>query len=300
MSTHTLDLLHLGVPEAIASALLEAGDGRFALVDPGPGSTLPTLLARLAEHGCSLPQLGWIFVSHVHLDHAGAAGELAERSGAQVLAHPRAARHLLDPTRLLASAERIYGEAMPRLWGAMRPVPAGQLRVLEDGEEVRCGALRLRAIEAPGHARHQHAYLSDRGELFPGDAAAIRLPGQRTLMPATAPPEIDLEAWAHTLTRFEALPIEALHLPHFGVKHDVAPHFARLREALPRWAATVQRGLELAEDDDALAARLAAALRAELSAEGVDEGGIERALRAAGPRMCAVGLRRALQPPASG
>jgi glyoxylase-like metal-dependent hydrolase (beta-lactamase superfamily II) len=296
VSVTTLDLHHLGVAEAIASYLIDVGDGRFALVDPGPGSTLTTLVSALEGLGWSLEQLSWIFVSHVHLDHAGAAGALAQRSGAQVLAHPRAARHLLDPSRLIGSATRIYGDAMDSLWGPMLPVPEGQLRVLAADEEVRCGSLTLRAIEAPGHAHHQHAYHLSDGSLFPGDAAAIRLPGQLTLMPATAPPEIDLEAWGATLTRFEALDLSALCLPHFGVKHDVAEHLARLREALPRWASWIQSGIELGEDDDALAKRLEAGLRSELTAEGVHSDGIERAIRAAGPNMCAVGLRRALRP----
>jgi glyoxylase-like metal-dependent hydrolase (beta-lactamase superfamily II) len=178
----------------------------------------------------------------------------------------------------------------------MLPVPEGQLRVLSVDEVVELGALRLRAIEAPGHANHQHAYLSAEGALFPGDAAAIRLPGQRTLMPATAPPEIDLPAWSRTLERFEAARVTTLYLPHFGPVRDVAEHFARLRAALAGWAALIRAGIAAGEDNHALAARLEASLRSELRAEGASAEASERAIRAAGPMMCALGLRRALTP----
>jgi glyoxylase-like metal-dependent hydrolase (beta-lactamase superfamily II) len=291
---HTLDLHHDGVPHAIAAHALELGEGAFALVDPGPGATLPRLEAALAESGLDLQGLAAILVSHVHLDHAGAAGALARRTRARVYVHPRAARHLADPTRLMASATRVYGDRMDALWGAMEPVPADQLRVVEDGEAIDLGPHRVRALAAPGHANHQHAWLLADGRAFPGDAAAIRLPGQRVLMPATAPPEIDLIAWPRTLDALAAARLDALHLPHFGPVDDVADHLARLRAALIAWADVVRAGIAAGEDDDALAARLDRFLRAELAADGVPADAADRAVRAAGPRMCAVGLRRAL------
>jgi len=291
---HTLDLRHLGVAEAIASYLVPLDAGAFALVDPGPGSTLPRLEAAVADAGFELGALAAILVTHVHLDHAGAAGALAARTGARVVAHPRAAPHLTDPSRLLASARRVYGDRMDELWGPLEPVPTERLRVVAGGERVSVGSRAFQVIEAPGHAYHQHAYLLDDGALFPGDAAAIRLPGQRAIMPATAPPEIDLDAWNVTLDAFEAAGPALLLLPHFGPKTDVADHLARLRAALPAWAAVVRSGLDLGEDDAALADRLEAYLRAELAAEGVPPEAIDRNLRATGSRMCAVGLRRAL------
>ena len=292
--THLLDLHHLGVPEAIACYLIPLGDGAFALADPGPGSTLPRLEAAIAEAGIELDGLATVLVSHVHLDHAGAAGALAARTGAMVVAHPRAAPHLADPTRLMTSARRVYGARLDELWGPMEPVPADQLRVVEDGETIALGARRARAIAAPGHADHQHAYLLDDGRLLTGDALAIRLPGQRTLMPATAPPEIDLAAWDRTLDAIEALAPTQLLMPHFGVKEDVAEHVARLRAALPAWAQLVHTGIELEENDRAVADRLEAYLRAELADEGTPLEAADRAIRAAGPLMCVLGLRRAL------
>jgi glyoxylase-like metal-dependent hydrolase (beta-lactamase superfamily II) len=194
----------------------------------------------------------------------------------------------------MASATRVYGDRMEALWGAMEPVPADQLRVLEDGEAVAIGPHRVRALAAPGHANHQHAWLLDDGRAFPGDAAAIRLPGQRVLMPATAPPEIDLVAWPRTLDALAATRPDALHLPHFGPVTDVADHLTRLRTALVAWADVARAGIAAGEDDAALAARLERFLRAELAADGVPAEGADRAVRAAGPHMCAVGLRRAL------
>lgn len=296
---HTLDLHHLGVPEAIAAHLLELGDDHFALIDPGPESTLATLLNALSDAGFTPAGLRAVLVTHVHLDHAGAAGALATRYGARVYAHPRAAPHLLNPSRLLASATRIYGAQLRTLWGTMTPVPAAQLVVLEAEERLTLGREQLRALPAPGHANHQYAYLTHDGALFPGDAAAIRLPGQQTLMPATAPPEIDLAAWQATLTRFTTSTPSAMYLPHFGPVTEVAEHLARLRDALPKWAELIRAGLTAHEDNHALAARLETQLRADLHAEGVPAPGIERAIRAAGPLMCALGLRRALSNEAS-
>jgi glyoxylase-like metal-dependent hydrolase (beta-lactamase superfamily II) len=299
---HLLDLHHVGVAETIAGYLVALDDGAFALVDPGPGSTLPRLEAAVAAAGHDLAALTTVLVSHVHLDHAGAAGTLARRTGATVVAHPRAAPHLADPTRLLGSARRVYGAAMEELWGAMEPVPPGQLRIVEDGERIELGRRHVRVIEAPGHAYHQHAYLLDDGRLFPGDATAIRLPPLRTLMPATAPPEIDLDAWERTLDRIEAAAPSQLLLPHFGPigaalgpDAAVADHLARLRAALGAWAAVVRTGIEEGERDAEIADRLEAYLRAEMAAEGAPPDATERAIRAAGPHMCAVGLRRALQ-----
>ncbi len=293
---HALDLHHGGVPQAIAAHALELGGGAFVLVDPGPGATRPRLEAALAETGLDLEGLQAILVSHVHLDHAGAAGALARRSGATVYAHPRAARHLLDPARLMASATRVYGDRMDALWGAMEPVPPDQLRVVEDGERFALGRHRVRALDAPGHAGHQHAWLLADGRAFPGDAAAIRLPGQRVLMPATAPPEIDLVAWPRTLDALAAARLDVLHLPHFGPVPDVAEHLEMLRTALVAWADVARAGIAAGEDDAALATRLERFLRAELAAAGVPAEGVDRAVRAAGPKMCAVGLRRALAP----
>ena len=194
----------------------------------------------------------------------------------------------------MASATRVYGDRMDALWGPMEPVPADLLRVVEDGEAFALGAHRVRALAAPGHAGHQHAWLLADGRAFPGDAAAIRLPGQSVLMPATAPPEIDLVAWPRTLDALAAARLDALHLPHFGPVDDVADHLARLRAALDAWADVARTGIAAGEDDDALAARLERFLRAELAAAGVPQEGADRAIRAAGPKMCAVGLRRAL------
>ncbi|MDF1521390.1 MAG: MBL fold metallo-hydrolase [Trueperaceae bacterium] len=298
-----IDLHHAGVPEMIAAHALDLGDGTFALVDPGPGATLPRLEAGLAELGLELDALGAILVSHVHLDHAGAAGALAGRSGATVYAHPRAAIHLADPSRLLASATRVYGDLMDALWGPMEPVPEAQLRVAEDGEAFVLGRHRVHALAAPGHAGHQHAWLLGDGRAFPGDAASIRLPGQDVIMPATAPPEIDLEAWPRTLDALAAARLDALHLPHFGVRGGpagggadaVLEHLERVRTALQAWTDVARAGIAAGEDDAALAARLERFLRAELAAAGVPAEGADRAIRAAIPRMCAVGLRRALR-----
>ena len=297
----TVDLHFQGERGAIAAHLWPLAQGGFAVVDPGPGSTLPRLVEGMRHAGFDPADLRAILVSHVHLDHAGAAGALAQRTGATVIAHPRAASHLIDPSRLWRSAQRVYGDAMEHLWGGMESVPAEQVRVVAGGERVTIAGTRVHVIEAPGHARHQHAYASDDGDLFPGDACAIRFPGSRVIVPATAPPEIDLHAWPATLAAFAEAGIRTAWLPHFGAivgEGAVRDHLERVRVGLIVWSELVTSALALGEEAAAIADRLEAFIRRSFAVEGMDALA-ERGVRSAGPRMSVDGLVRALAPRAS-
>ncbi|MEJ7655069.1 MAG: MBL fold metallo-hydrolase, partial [Chloroflexia bacterium] len=228
-TTETLDLHFQGRPHAIASFLL-SGDGEAALIESGPGSTLTALMRGLAASGVEPELVTKILLTHIHLDHAGAAGELTELlPNAVVYVHGIGAPHLLDPSRLLRSAERIYGDQMDPLWGTMHPVPEKRLVVLEDGDVVEAAGRTLRAIYTPGHASHHVAFHdADAGVLFAGDVAGVRLPGLDRVMPPTPPPELNLELWSESINRMLALDLNTLYLTHFGPVHNVADHLDEL------------------------------------------------------------------------
>lgn len=237
-----IDLHHLGHARVIGSWLL----GDELLIDPGPESCLPTLLDGLdgAE-----PQV--IALTHIHLDHAGATGSLLRRfPDAEVWVHPRGARHLIDPSKLLASATRLYGaENMQRLWGEVLPVPAERIRevggqgkptdaaVGEETLESPSGALgEIRVAYTPGHASHHVAYLhEDSGTVFSGDVGGVRIAPEGPVLAPTPPPDIDLSAWRVSLERIESWQPQAIVPTHFGRYEDVAEHLGQLRERLDEW-----------------------------------------------------------------
>ncbi len=265
---HTLDLHFHDIAEAIAVFLVEAPGGPL-LVETGPGSAVPALVARLAEHGYAPADIRHALVTHIHLDHAGAAGWLA-RQGTRIYVHPVGAPHLVDPSRLLASAARIYCDRMGWLWGETLPVPAEQVTVLADGEAINLCGLAITPIDTPGHAGHHFAYRV--GDLaFAGDAAGVRLPGQRLVALPAPPPEFDLDAWDHSLDRLQGLGLARLYLTHFGAFDDVAPHLAELRELLHDSAAFVRAALDEGLERDALVLRYTAWNRARAEGLGVPE-----------------------------
>lgn len=228
-----IDLGFQGQAEVIASYVVR-GPGGAALVETGPGSTLPQLEAGLARLGLGWEDIGDVLLTHIHLDHAGAAGWIARRSGARVHVHHLGAPHLADPSRLLASAQRIYGDLMAPLWGEFLAVPAEQLHILHDNDVIEAAGRRFLALDTPGHAYHHMAYLGD-GLCFTGDVAGVCLPGFRHIRLPTPPPEFDLPAWKASLARLKALKPDRLLLTHFGpVAAEVQAHLqgveARLDE----------------------------------------------------------------------
>lgn len=212
MEIYTLDLTYQHVPQSIA-AYLVIGAGAV-LVETGPGSTRDTLANQLAAHGVAIPDLQAAFVTHIHLDHAGAAGWLAQQ-GVPVFVHPVGAPHLVDPSKLLASAGRIYGDQMNTLWGETLAAPADKVTAVGDGESIRVAGLSFTAVDTPGHAWHHHTWrLGDIG--FTGDAAGIRIGGMEYVDLPAPPPEFKLEAWLQTLDRLQAARFETLYPTHFG------------------------------------------------------------------------------------
>jgi glyoxylase-like metal-dependent hydrolase (beta-lactamase superfamily II) len=190
----------LGAEEIIASFLL-LGEDSAAIVETGPTTCLDSLTGGFKEHGVAFEDIDQVFLTHIHLDHAGASGHLAELlPNATFYVHEVGRPHLVDPSKLWKSATRIYGERMDELWGETCPVPEDRLVVLSGGEELEAAGGVLAAHYTPGHACHHLAYLEpDSGALFAGDVAGIRLPGQSYVRPPTPPPEIDLEAWVRSI-----------------------------------------------------------------------------------------------------
>jgi glyoxylase-like metal-dependent hydrolase (beta-lactamase superfamily II) len=236
-----IDLRFGGRERVIGVYLLETDDGP-ALFDCGPTTCVERLKEGLAERGLALSDLRHLLLSHIHLDHAGAAGVLVrEHPGLRVHVSEVGAPHLVDPERLQRSARRLYGADFDTLWGELAPVPERNLDVV--GRDV----LGLECFPSPGHAKHHVCYVDRGGTLYAGDAAGVRIPPSRFVMPPTPPPEIDLEAWDATLDDLERRAPERLALIHFGVVAEPAPHLTELRRRLHEWAAIVEHGASEAE-----------------------------------------------------
>jgi glyoxylase-like metal-dependent hydrolase (beta-lactamase superfamily II) len=215
-----IDVMHLGRPHVIGC--WQVGE---ALVDPGPESSVSNVLEALGEER---PRA--LLLTHIHLDHAAATGALVRRwPDLEVYVHERGAPHLIDPSKLLASAERLYGAQMERLWGEIVPVPEANVHALSGGERV----LGMRIAYTPGHASHHVCYLHEEsGTAFVGDVAAVRLPGVDLIVPPTPPPDIDVETWEESIGVVESWQPERLALTHFASVDDPAPHLAKVRERL--------------------------------------------------------------------
>lgn len=262
-----LDTLHQHEPGVIASYLLQGDDG-LALVDVGAGITIEQLLRGVRAAGYRPEDIRHVVLTHIHLDHAGATGALVRLAPtARVYVHPLGAPHLIDPTKLLASAHRIYGAEMETLWGTLEPVPADRIVEVADGQTLQVGGRRLTALHTPGHAVHHIAYLDPAaGALFAGDVAGVRLEGVDYVRPPTPPPDLSLEDWSASLARLRGLEIRTLYLPHFGVVRAVGPHLNALEERLYGWGERVVAGLRAGRTDEELATELAAGWEPELRA----------------------------------
>ena len=259
-----IDLVFLGRPHAIATGVIRGG-GRLALVDPGPTSCLHTLEQGLQDTGARLEEVDSLLLTHIHLDHAGATGTILRRyPHIEVFVHARGAPHMIDPARLLASATRLYGDRMDRLWGAVEPVPADRVIVLEGGERVEAGGRTFDVAYTPGHASHHVSYFdASSGIAFVGDTAGVCIDGGYVL-PPTPPPDIDLESWEASVDRIEAWSPSTLFLTHFGPAPTVRPHLQLLMEHLRVTSELVRATLFESGSDEDRSARFAERLRREL------------------------------------
>ena len=246
-----LDLDFYNTTGVIASVILH-GPGGAAIIDPGPSSTLPALRAGLERAGIALADVRTILLTHIHLDHAGATGTLVRENPAlRVYVHEKGAPHMVDPSKLMASATRLWGHEMDRLWGDMRPVPAENLIVLRGGEQITAGGRDLDVAYTPGHASHHVSYFSaDTGIAFVGDTAGVRLQAGRFIMPPTPPPDIDLEAWQESIARISAWHPDTLFITHFGPYAPVAAHLTEMADHLTLTSGLVKASLVREGTDD--------------------------------------------------
>jgi len=260
-----IDVKFQGVPRVIATAVLQAPGG-VALVDPGPSSTLPALRADLQRAGITIADVTALLLTHIHLDHAGATGTLVrENPRIRVLVHEKGAPHMIDPVRLLASAARLYGDDMDRLWGEFLPVPAPAIDVLRGGERITAGGRDLEVAYTPGHASHHVSYFNrETGVAFVGDTAGIRLVPGGHVLAATPPPDVDLDAWAGSLRLIDRWGADTLFLTHFGPSSPSAPHLRALAESLELTSGLVKESLARDGTDEDREAQFCEAIRREL------------------------------------
>jgi len=263
------------------------------LVETGSQSSVPVLLHALEELGLGPADLAGVAVTHIHLDHAGGVGDVARAfPAATVYVHPKGARHLADPARLVSSASRVYGTLLDSLYGRLDPTPSERIQVLEDGDEITVSARRvLRAVDSPGHAKH-HVGLhdSDSGILFAGDAVGVRLPDAGVLRPSTPPPDFDLDLALGSLRRFAERRPSGLALAHYGLLHNPDDLLAEAETTLRAWADTAEQAYREGRD-------IAAALADRFDADMADVAPAEREKLEVmnGVHSNAAGMRRWLE-----
>lgn len=288
-SVITLDLNFQDKSQAIASYLIWDGDA-VVLVESGPGSCLAGLEAGLRTNGLPLADVTHILLTHIHLDHAGAAGRLS-RYGAQVYVHPVGAPHLLNPEKLLASATRIYGDRMDSLWGEFLPVEQSQLHVVKDAEEIVIGNLRFVALSTPGHAEHHHVYLFE-DICFSGDVGGVRIPGYPYLRVPMPPPELHIEKWRATLARLRQQKFARIAPTHFGLYDDPEWHLREVEKGLDVTERWLEATMPADPSVDELRAKFTAWMESQARDQGLDMAVLKSYELANPPGMSADGLMR--------
>jgi glyoxylase-like metal-dependent hydrolase (beta-lactamase superfamily II) len=283
-----IDLNFLDTPETIAVFLLPIPDG-YALFETGPHSTYDHLQQALSERGISVSEIRYVFLTHIHLDHAGAAWALA-KEGAQVYVHPRGYPHLLDPSRLYASAKRIYQDDMDRLWGDFRPIPEEQLHEVQDGDQFQLGGHLVTAHFTPGHAVHHIAWQVDRA-LVAGDVAGVKIQ-EGPVMPPCPPPDINLEHWKESIDRILELDLDHLWLTHFGKVTAIDSHLTALWDRLQAWAHWIRPWFEEQVPAEEIVPKFQEFVQQDLLANGVQPDELDKYEKANPSWMSVAGLLR--------
>jgi glyoxylase-like metal-dependent hydrolase (beta-lactamase superfamily II) len=288
----TLDDNWMGRARSIGTALVES-DGHRALVDPGPGSTLATLRKELRKHGLSVNDIDALLLTHIHLDHAGASGALVRENPRLALyVHKLGAPHMIDPSKLLASAARLWPDNLQQLFGDALPVSAKNLHILEGGEIIALGARKIEVAYTPGHASHHVSYFENLdGVAFVGDTTGIRVEGHSYVMPATPPPDIDLQLWDKSFQIILQRKPKRLFLTHFGFSENPAEHVAQFRERLHEWMDATENILDNARNDANALESFMSTMRAEIGAHLPPEE-VEQYVQTAGLNLSFLGLAR--------
>jgi glyoxylase-like metal-dependent hydrolase (beta-lactamase superfamily II) len=294
MKIEIIDLDFMGTESIIASFLL-MGEGTAAIVETGPTSCIERLMRGLKDNGVAPEAVDQVFLTHIHLDHSGATGNLMDLlPNATFYVHEVGYPHLVDPSKLLKSASRLYGEEnMDELWGEVRPASEDRLVKLEGGEEIETAGGLLSTHYTPGHAYHHLAFYEPQsGFLFAGDVAGVRLPGQSYVKPPTPPPEVDIEAWKGSIESIRKLEPRVLCPTHFGSYEDVERHLGELEQRLEDWLLLVEERMDKGHSQEDIAEELEAKGDAEMLREGADPEDSERYELAANYEMLVAGLMR--------
>lgn len=300
---HVLDLHFLDTPQAIAAFVIETSEGPV-LVETGPYSTFKHLQQGLQAKGFSVSDIRHVLLTHIHFDHAGAAWALAAQ-GAKIYVHPVGAKHMANPEKLVASAQRIYKEDMDRLWGAMEPVAESQLVAVKHEEELTIGNTTIKAWHTPGHAVHHIAWqvsavhtdavytgAMHMGDvLFTGDVAGVRI-NQGLVEPPCPPPDINVEAWQQSIKLIREINPQTMYLTHFGPVQDIEMHLDELEKNLLDWADWIRMKLDQHETQEEIEPEFKRYVANELKASGANDTLI-RQYEAANPSgMSVAGLMR--------
>ncbi|MGC8595973.1 MAG: MBL fold metallo-hydrolase [Candidatus Kryptoniota bacterium] len=270
MKVHVIDL-KFHASDTIAAYLIES-NSELALIETGPDSVFHNLEMELRKLGFSIYDVKKVFVTHIHLDHAGAAWHFAE-SGATIFVHPNGVRHLVDPGKLLSSAERIYKERMRELWGDVRPVSEAMVRQVIDGEKVTVGNTTIEVLDTQGHASHHNTYFVE-GNAFTGDVGGVRIKGGPVLPPTPAP-DINVELWLESIKKIRQKNPSALYPTHFGKSEDVQSYLDELETRLVEWTEWIGRKLKEGKNEDQIIVEFDSFVRESLQRSGVSNETVE-------------------------
>jgi glyoxylase-like metal-dependent hydrolase (beta-lactamase superfamily II) len=246
---HLIDALHLGRPDVICIALLECGPNELLLVDSGPESVFDAVVEGVRKLGFQPCHVRHLLASHVHLDHTGGAWRWAKEFGTDIYAHPRGAPHLINPSKLVGSAARIYGDKMGLLWGAIGNIPEDHVIAADEKAELRFGSERFRVLYTPGHAQPHNAYwLESERTVFAGDVAGVLIRGGAPI-PPFPPPDIHLESWKDSLDKIRNLKPASLHITHFGKVADPIAALDALEKRIFGWADWMKQQLRAGKSE---------------------------------------------------
>jgi glyoxylase-like metal-dependent hydrolase (beta-lactamase superfamily II) len=288
---YLIDALHLGRPNVISIALLKATARELVLVDTGPETCFEAVKAGLRELGYQPGDVRHILASHIHLDHTGAAWRWAAEAGAKIYVHPIGAPHLVDPSKLLASAARIYGAKMSHLWGATEPIPKDQVVATTDCT-LQLGDLKIHAFDTPGHANHHNAYwIETEMVVFAGDTAGVKI-GSGPAIPPFPPPEINLELWRGSLEKLRVLNAEAIYVTHFGKITNARASLDELEKRLTSWADWMKQRMQEGKSEDEIIPQFQLFAEDELRMGGATEKDLKTYEQADPASMSVAGLTR--------
>jgi glyoxylase-like metal-dependent hydrolase (beta-lactamase superfamily II) len=289
---HLIDSLHLNTPQVICVAVIEAGPDNLVMIDCGPANVFENVVNELRKRGLSPEHVRHLFATHIHLDHNGGAWRWQKEFSTVTHVHAKGAPHLVDPSRLVGSATRIYGDQMDHLWGPIEGIPEDAVRITQDGQMVQIGQLDLQVVETLGHAQHHNAYwLSSERLLFAGDIAGVAI-GSGPILPPCPPPDIDIEAWHSSINKVQQLGPERLCLTHFGLFTNPRSHLKELGDRLSSWAEWIKNALRTGKSEEAIVTEFQQFAEQEILHSGVGQKGVAVYEQADPAAMSVTGLSR--------